>query len=84
MSNESNIPGVVRKSFLNPQWTSVGGDDRGPIDVYGAIPAPSSADLLNAYNDTVYSCRSRPDRGVRAGASQGMIWLCGRYLSHPR
>jgi len=45
---------VVEKSWLNPRWTVIGGDNHGPVDVFGAIPEPEMADLLSLMEDSVY------------------------------
>lgn len=46
----------VTKGYLNPRWTTVQGGDPAPVDIYGAIPAPSAAALLKANEDSVYFC----------------------------
>lgn len=46
----------VTKSWLSPRWTTIRGGDKGSVDSFGAIPEPEVLDLLNTYEDTVYSC----------------------------
>ena len=37
-------------------WTPLGGSGYGSADVWGSQPAPTTLDLLNAYEDVVFAC----------------------------
>ena len=45
----------VKKGFLNPTWSQIGGKDKGPVDEFGLVAEPEQQDLLALYEDTVYS-----------------------------
>ncbi len=44
------------KSWLSPTWSQIGGGPSGTVDAYNAIQEPTLAQLLDCYDDTVFSC----------------------------